>query len=108
MAPGQFNGPAARDIRERTEMTVAELVEKIREDGIDVHPDHIRNIELGYKQPSPKLAGAWCRALAVPKHVLLVVDPFPSGGSRSRAKTAAVTPGAQGNAAKAATERKAS
>lgn len=71
MAHGWMNGPAARVIRERSEMTVAELVEAIREEGIDVHPDHIRNIELGHKQPSPKLLGAMARALRVPKHVLL-------------------------------------
>lgn len=87
MAHGTFNGPAARVIRERSEMSVAELVEKVREDGIDVHPDHIRNIELGHKQPSPKLAGAISRALAVPKHVLLV-SSFQPSGPRPR-KTAA-------------------
>lgn len=74
MAHGRFAGPAARVIRERSEMSISELVEKIREDGIDVHPDHLRNIELGHKQPSPKLAGAWARALAVPKHVLLLQE----------------------------------
>lgn len=71
MAHGWVNGPAIRVIRERTEMTIAELVEAIREDGIDVHPDHIRNIELGHKQPSPKLLGAIARGLHIPKHVLL-------------------------------------
>lgn len=82
MAHSKFVGPAARVIRERSEMTVAELVEKIREDGIDVHPDHIRNIELDYKQPSPKLAGAWARALGVAKHVLLL--PPPTEAARKR------------------------
>jgi hypothetical protein len=52
-------------------MSVNDLVAAIREDGIDVHPDHIRNIELGHKQPSPKLLGAMARALHVPKHVLM-------------------------------------
>lgn len=78
MAHGWVNGPAARVIRERSEMTVAELVEAIREEGIDVHPDHIRNIELGHKQPSPKLLGAMARALRVPKHVLLCAPSRPS------------------------------
>lgn len=113
MAHGSFNGPAARVIRERSEMSIAELVEKVREEGIDVHPDHIRNIELGYKQPSPKLAGAMARALAVQKHVLLVVDtpfhPRGSGGPRSPGKTAAASRDGQGNGDKpTADERKAS
>lgn len=78
MAIGWFNGPAARVIRERSEVTVKELAEAIREEGIDVHQDHIRNIELGYKQPSPKLAGAWARALKVQKIALLSTPPEPT------------------------------
>lgn len=74
MALDRANGIAIRVIRERTEMTVAQLVEAIREDGIDVHPDHIRNIELGHKHPSPKLLAAIARALRVPK-VALLADP---------------------------------
>lgn len=73
-------------------MSVAELVEKVREDGIDVHPDHIRNIELGHKQPSPKLAGAISRALAVQKYVLLVPSFQPSGPRpRKTSRAASVT-----------------
>lgn len=78
MAIGWFNGPAARVIRERSDMSVRDLVTAIGEEGIDVHPDHIRNIELDYKQPSPKLLGAWCRALKVPKITLLSVPAEPA------------------------------
>lgn len=89
-------------------MTVAELVEKVREDGIDVHPDHIRNIELGHKQPSPKLAGAISRALAIPKHVLLVTSaPFQPSGQRPR-KTGAAKRAARESGGKPGAERKAS
>lgn len=74
MAQDRVNGVTLRVIRERSEMSVSELVEAIREEGIDVHPDHIRNIELGHKQPSPKLLAAIARGLRVPK-VALLVDP---------------------------------
>lgn len=60
-----------RVIRERSDVTVAELVRRVKEDGIKVHPDHIRNIELGNRQPSPPLLGAIARALRVPKVALL-------------------------------------
>lgn len=61
-----------RIIRERSELSIADVVLSVRdEDGIDVHPDHLRNIELGYKQPSPKLLAAIARALKVPKIALL-------------------------------------
>lgn len=71
MPADRVNGTALRIIRERSEMTVGQLVEAVREEGIDVHPDHLRNIELGYKQPSPKLLAAIARALRVPKVALL-------------------------------------
>lgn len=82
MAHGRVNGAAMRIIRERSELSVADVVDAVREDGIDVHPDHIRNIELGYKQPSPKLLAAIARALKVPK-VALLCDP-PEVGRQAR------------------------
>lgn len=67
----RINGPALRVIRERSGLSVADLVNAVREQGIDVHPDHIRNIELGHKQPSPKLFDAIAAALKVAKIVLI-------------------------------------
>lgn len=76
MAATPVNGTAIRIIRERSEITIAELVQLIRQDdAIDVHPDHLRNIELGHKQPSPKLLGAIARALKCPKVALYASVP---------------------------------
>lgn len=74
MGTGKVNGPALRVIRERSDMSVADVVAALAADGIKAHADHIRNIELGYKQPSAKLLGGLARALKVNKIVLLC-DP---------------------------------
>jgi transcriptional regulator with XRE-family HTH domain len=79
MATTTINGAAMRIIRERSELTVRGLVQRIAETGINVHPDHIRNIELGNKQPSPRLLAAIAQALAVPKHALYGVPGEPVG-----------------------------
>lgn len=71
MQRDRINGTALRVIRERSDLSVRDLVEAIREEGIDVHADHLRNIELGHKQPSPKLLGAIAAALKVPRVALL-------------------------------------
>jgi len=70
----KVDGSALRVIRERSELSIADVVEAIREQGIDVHPDHLRNIELGYRQASPKLLGALAGALKVAK-IELIQDP---------------------------------
>lgn len=41
------------------------LVERIAEHGVQVHPDHIRNCELGYQRPSERLLRAWALALGL-------------------------------------------
>lgn len=70
MAMSKVNGTAMRVIRERSEMSVADLVQALAQQDVKVHPDHIRNIELGNKQPSEKLLGAIARALRCPKVAL--------------------------------------
>lgn len=90
MPATRINGQALRIIRERSGVTVADLVEAVREEGLDVHPDHLRNIELGHKQPSPKLLTAIARGLKVPV-VALLVDPEgasfqPSGGPSTKSR----------------------
>jgi len=70
----KINGPALRVIRERTGVTVAQLVHTLGESGIKVHADHIRNIELGNRQPSSPLLLAIASALRVPL-VALLADP---------------------------------
>lgn len=84
MAGDRVNGAALRVIRERSGLSVKELVEAVREEGIDVHEDHVRNIELGHKQPSPKLLGAIASALKVTRVALLASpDPEPVPSRRS-------------------------
>ncbi|MCA1570809.1 MAG: helix-turn-helix transcriptional regulator [Chloroflexi bacterium] len=70
MALSKVNGTAIRIIRERTELSIADVVLALAAEGISVHPDHLRNIELGNKQPSEKLLGGIARALRCPKVAL--------------------------------------
>ena len=65
------NGAAIRVIRELSELTIADVVKAIATEGIQIHEDHLRNIELGHRQPSPRLHGAIARALHCPKAALL-------------------------------------
>lgn len=65
------NGPAIRVIRQRSEMSVSDVVEAVTAEGLNLHPDHLRNIELGRKDPSDKLLGAIARALKCPKAAIL-------------------------------------
>jgi transcriptional regulator with XRE-family HTH domain len=76
------NGAAIRAIRQRTELTIVDLVARLAEAGVTVHPDHISNIELGRKQPSYKLLGAIARALDVPKAALIGAPPRQPAGAR--------------------------
>jgi transcriptional regulator with XRE-family HTH domain len=72
------NGPAIRAIRERSELTVRQVCDLIREhDGIDVHPNHIRNVETNARGASPQLIGAIARALKVPKVAILAEAERP-------------------------------
>jgi hypothetical protein len=41
------------------------LAELIAEHGVDVHPDHIRNCELGRQRPSERLITAWALAMGL-------------------------------------------
>lgn len=87
MAVTRANGAAIRVIRERSELSVSELVAELHRDGVEIHPDYFRNIELGHKQPSAKLLGAIARALKVPKHAIMATpdDPEPASAQRSAA-----------------------
>ncbi|MFI7073645.1 helix-turn-helix domain-containing protein [Micromonospora sediminicola] len=78
----KVNGAAIRVIRERTEMSIADVVERLAAEGIKAHPDYLRNIELGYKQPSPELLGGLARALACPKRAILA-DPDAAEPARN-------------------------
>ncbi|MGC5027404.1 helix-turn-helix domain-containing protein [Tsukamurella sp. DT100] len=54
-----------RDFREGLGLSVAALVERIAEQGVEVHPDTIRNVELGHKKASRPLMTAWSKALGL-------------------------------------------
>lgn len=59
------SGPkvSIRDLREAHGLSVADLVERIEAQGVKVHPDTIRNVELGHKRASKPLMTAWAKAL---------------------------------------------
>lgn len=56
-----------RDLREAHGITVNQLAERIIETGYTekVHPDTLRNIELGHKRGSKLLMVAWAKALGL-------------------------------------------
>lgn len=56
-----------RDYREALGISVSQLVERIKETGYSgsVHPDTIRNVELGHKRASKPLMTAWVKALGL-------------------------------------------
>lgn len=82
MAVTKVNGPAIRVIRERSDLSVSDVVTALDAEGFKVHPDSLRNIELGYKQPSTKLLAAIARVLKCPKAALLANPEEKPNGSR--------------------------
>jgi len=54
-----------RSIRRRLVGSAEKLAELIAEHGVDVHPDHIRNCELGRQRPSERLITAWALAMGL-------------------------------------------
>lgn len=69
---GDQNGPAMRAIRERSELTVREVCDLLKQqEGLTVHPNTIRNVETNAKGASPQLIGGIARVLKVPKVALL-------------------------------------
>lgn len=74
-----------RDLREAHGMSVAQLVDRIEEQGVCVHPDTVRNVELGHRRASRPLITAWSKALGIP-----VLDIWqPAAASTKTAKAAA-------------------
>lgn len=68
----RVNGAAIRVIRQRSEMSIADVIAHLAGQGINIHPDYLRNIELGNRpNPSPAVVGGLARALAVPKRAIL-------------------------------------
>jgi transcriptional regulator with XRE-family HTH domain len=65
------NGAAFRAIRERSGLSVRDLVALLKQEEIEVHEDHIRNIETEARGASMKLLGACARVMKVPLPALL-------------------------------------
>lgn len=68
------DGRKMRLAREAADLTVDQLVERLREEGIDRHPDHIRNVELGHQQPGLELFNAIARIVGVDRLSLIADD----------------------------------
>lgn len=54
-----------REFRKLVIGTAEQLAERISEHGVKVHPDHLRNCELGHQRPSDRLLRAWALALGL-------------------------------------------
>lgn len=54
-----------RSLRQAHELTLAQLAERIAEQGVTVNEDSLSNIETGRRKGSDRLMGAWARALRV-------------------------------------------
>lgn len=54
-----------RSLREAKGLDSRQLAELIRKEGVNVHPDHLLNVELGHKRASVTLLAAWARVLDI-------------------------------------------
>ncbi|WP_280330299.1 helix-turn-helix domain-containing protein [Nocardia wallacei] len=54
-----------RDLREAYGLSVKDLSSRIAAQGVSVHPDTIRNVELGHRGASGPLMTAWAKALGL-------------------------------------------
>jgi hypothetical protein len=55
-----------REVRKAQKMSVAVLMDRIREQGYDIKdPSTVRNIELGHKKASRPLMYTWAKALGL-------------------------------------------
>lgn len=69
------DGAKMRLAREAADLTVDELVAALADrEGIERHPDTIRNAELGHSQPGIKLLHAYARVVGKPFTELLADD----------------------------------
>lgn len=73
-----------RALREAHGLSVNDLIVRIQQHGgpAKLHPDTIRNVELGYKRASMPLLTAWAKALGLTS--LDVYQPEPLKSSRER------------------------
>lgn len=69
------DGRKMRHARERAGLSVGQLVERLREEGVERHPDSIRNVELGHQQPGLEVLDAYARVVGVDRDDLLMDVP---------------------------------
>lgn len=73
-----------RELRKAYGLSVGELARRITdEQGLKVHEDTIRNVELGHRRASNPLITAWAKALGL--NPLDVAQPFTPPAAVSRA-----------------------
>lgn len=66
------NGPAIRALRKRNELSVRQVCALLKErEGLEVHPNHLRNVETNARGASDQLIGGIARVFDVPKAVIL-------------------------------------
>lgn len=59
-----------RALREWRGLTLQQLANEIRAQGVDISVTALNNAELGHRQASPRVLDAWARALGIrPMHV---------------------------------------
>lgn len=69
---GDQNGPAIRALRKRSGLSVRDLCNLLQEqEGLTVHPNHIRNVETNARGASEGLIAAVARVLKVPTVAIL-------------------------------------
>lgn len=59
------DGHAIRVLRERKGLTMREVVGSLADQGVNVKPNHLYRVELGYCQPSAKVLVAIAKAIDV-------------------------------------------
>lgn len=59
-----------RALREWRGMTLEELAQSIREQGVEITVVGINNAELGHRNASEPVMLAWCRALGIKRHLV--------------------------------------
>lgn len=80
---GDQNGAAMRALRKRSELTVRQMCDLLAEqEGITVHPNHLRNVETNARGASDQLIGAYARVLHVPKVAIMGRPVTESAGAR--------------------------
>lgn len=64
-----------RAFREAQGITLSKLADLIGEQGVEVHPDALSNVEIGRRPASKTLMVAWARALGIkPIHIRQAPD----------------------------------